>query len=165
MTSLDDKTIYVFVRGDLPEEQQLVQAAHAVFHMARIAGPSIRTEVPGEPRIIMLDGGQSEKAFQRTYRKLCDGMLPPKLFAEYKDPDKLELGVTAVATIPLTKEQALPLASYRLRRYSPPAEASAAVGSKPSGEPSSHSSEKERSVSNREAAGSIPAVSSSLNCP
>lgn len=164
MTTLDDKTIYVFVRGDLPEEQQLVQAAHAVFNMAIFARKEI-ADSNGEPRIVALDGGQSEKAFQKTYRKFCAGTLPANLFAEYKDPDQLELGVTAIATIPLTKEQSLPLANYRLRRYSPPAGASPAVDSKSSGEPvCSHSSEKEHSVSNREVAGSSPAVSSnSLN--
>lgn len=126
--NLDDCTIYVFVRGDLKEEDQMVQAMHAVFNMAKFARFFLnewRGANAGEPRIIMLDGGQSEKAFQKTYRKLCDGMLPVKMFAEYKDPDKLELGVTAIATIPLTKEQSLPLANYRLRRYAPPTEASA----------------------------------------
>lgn len=155
--NLDDCTIYVFVRGDLPEEQQLVQVSHAVFNMARTKGwPS------GEPRIVALDGGSSEKAFNRTLRKLIGTVYPD--YVAYTDPDTPELGVTAIATIPLTKDQSLPLANYRLRRYSPPAEASAVVGSKPSGEPSSHSSEKEHSVFNGEVAGSIPAVSSSLNC-
>lgn len=120
--NLDDRTIYVFMRGGLKEEDQMVQAMHAVFNMARFA----HAPASGEPRIVALDGGQSEKAFQKTYRKLCAGMLPASLFVEYKDPDKLEFGVTAVCTVPLTKEQSLPLANYRLRRYSPPVEASAA---------------------------------------
>ncbi|HWF05572.1 MAG TPA: hypothetical protein VHA06_17935 [Candidatus Angelobacter sp.] len=123
---MEDSTIYVFVRGDLPEEDQLVQAAHAVFNMSRFAGIP-KGNFAGEPRIIVLDGGKSEKAFQKTYRKLCAGMLPARLFAEYKDPDMLEWGVTAIATLPLTKEQSLPLAHYRLRHYSPPAASSAEV--------------------------------------
>jgi hypothetical protein len=163
MTNLDDKTIYVFVRGDLPEERQMVQAMHAVFRMCHfVAGH--KNDLPGDPRIVVLDGGQSERAFRKTYRKLCDGLLPQTWFIEYKDSDALELGVTAIATTPLTKGQSLPLANYRLRRYSPPAEASAVVDSKSSGEPGSHSSEKEHSVFNGEVAGSIPAVSSNLNC-
>lgn len=124
MENLDDLTIYVFVRGDLPEEQQLVQAAHAVFSMARsYAG----LEKPGEPRIVALDGGQSQKAFARTLRKFESGMLPVGQFEFYTDPDTPEIGVTAIATFPITKEQSLPLANYRLRCYSPPVVSSAAV--------------------------------------
>lgn len=116
MENLDDLTIYVFVRGDLPEEQQLVQGFHGVFNMARFARIG-KERLNGEPRIIALDGGQSEKAFLKTYTKFCDGeLLPHSLFVEYKDPDHIELGVTAIVTLPLTKEQSLPLANYRLRR-------------------------------------------------
>lgn len=119
--NLDDTTIYVFVRGDLAEEQQLVQAAHAVFNMARIKDwPS------GEPRIVALDGGGSEKAFTKTQRKLGSAYAYND-FVSYVDPDSPERGVTAIATVPLTKEQALPLANYRLRRYSPSVATSAAV--------------------------------------
>lgn len=140
--NLDDKTIYVFVRGDLAEEQQMVQAAHAVFNMARTRGwPS------GEPRIIALDGGSSEKALAKTQRKL-GAAYAYNDFVCYVDPDAPERGVTAIATVPLSKEQALPLANYRLRRYSavvqeqnttglatkPPAEVG---GSSPSGGASS----------------------------
>lgn len=112
MENLDDLTIYVFVRGDLPEEQQLVQAAHAVFSMARsYAG----LDKPGEPRIVALDGGQSQKAFAKTMRKFESGMLPVGQFEFYTDPDTPEIGVTAIATYPILKEQSLPLANYRLR--------------------------------------------------
>lgn len=158
MNNLDDRTIYVFVRGDLAEEHQLVQAAHAVFNMART---QVLKAAEGEPRIVALDGGSSPKAFAKTLRRISTAIITHTV---YTDPDTPEVGPTAVATAPLTKEQALPLANYRLRRYSPPAEASAVVDSKSSGEPGSHSSEKEHSVFNGEVAGSIPAVSSNLNC-
>lgn len=109
---MDDLTIYVFVRGDLPEEQQLVQAAHAVFDMARVtAWPD------GEPRIIALDGGSSEKAFNKTLRKLDAAAIG---HARYTDPDSHQLGITAIATVPVTREQAHHLSNYRLRRFSVP---------------------------------------------
>lgn len=108
MENLDDLTIYVFVRGDLPEEQQLVQAAHAVFNMARTDGwPS------GEPRIVALDGGSSEKAFKKTQHKLENAGIR---HVQYVDPDIPEVGVSAITTYPILKEQSLPLANYRLRR-------------------------------------------------
>ncbi len=116
--NLNDCTIYVFVRGDLKEEDQMVQAAHAIFGMTQSVD-----YVKGEgcPRIVFLDGGSSDKAINKTLRNLS-ARLPA---VDFVDPDKQELGITAIATVPLTKEQALPLANYRLRRYTPPTEASA----------------------------------------
>jgi hypothetical protein len=121
MINLDETTIYVFVRGDLPEEQQLVQAAHAVFDVGRLT-PLILMGKTGIPRIVVLDGGQSEKAFNKTLRKFNEGILPEHHFVFYSDPDMPELRTTAIATIPLTREQSLPLANYRLRRYTPVAQ-------------------------------------------
>lgn len=169
MTTLDDKTIYVFVRGDLAEEQQLVQAAHAVFTMAwnhsAIWAGNNPLPLGGEPRIVALDGGYSDKAFQKTYRKLTEKLIG---LVAYSDPDLPDLGMTAMVTGPLTKEQALPLANYRLRRYSPPAGASPAVDSKSSGEPVLNAlvaQETEHLPLKQEVAGGIPAESSSsVNC-
>lgn len=153
MSSLDDLGVYIFVRGDLPEEDQLVQASHAVLEMALLYDPAF-----ARYRMVALDGGSSEKTFNRTRQKLNNFKIA---HAEYSDPDHKDWGVTAIATIPLTQEEALPLRNYRLRRYSPPI--SMVVPSMASGEPSRHSSEKEHSVSNGEAAGSIPAVGSNFS--
>lgn len=120
-TSLNEATIYIFVRGDLKEEDQLVQAAHAVFAMAR---SQVLKDAHGEPRIVALDGGSREKAFARTLRRISTAII---LHTVYTDPDKLELGPTAAATAPLTREQSVPLANYRLRRYSPVAQQQSAA--------------------------------------
>lgn len=114
-----DLTIYVFVRGDLAEEDQMVQSMHAVFKMTAIQRPDF-----GDLRIVALDGGSSEKAFSRTLRRIRETQIE---HVEYIDSDHREWGVTAAATAPLTKEQSLPLANYRLRRYSPPSIASVEV--------------------------------------
>ena len=119
MSSLDDLAVYFFVRGDLREEDQMIQMGHAVLEMALSYDPAF-----AKYRMIGLDGGQSEQAFNRTRRKMNDRHVP---HVEYTDPDHQEWGVTAIVTIPLTQEQASPLRNYRLRRYSPPSEASAEV--------------------------------------
>jgi hypothetical protein len=108
---MSDLAIYVFVRGDLPEEDQLVQAAHAIFKMTACYLPD-----SADLRIVALDGGSSEKAFFKTLRRLQDAQIA---HATYCDSDKPEWGITAIATVPLDREQSLPLANYRLRRYSP----------------------------------------------
>lgn len=154
MSSLDDMAVYFFVRGDLREEDQAVQLVHATLEMSATYDPAF-----AKYRVVGLDGGQSEQAFNKTRRKMNDRKVP---HIEYSDPDFPQWGVTAIVTIPLTKEQALPLANYRLRRYSPPVDGAATVGSKPSGEPSRRSSEKEHSVFNGEVAGSIPADGSKI---
>lgn len=152
--NLDESAVYFFVRSTLSEEDQMVQVSHAILEMALAYDPGF-----AKYRIIGLDGGQSEKSFNKLCHKLHTGTIP---HVKYADPDHSELGVTAIATVPLTKEQALPLANYRLRRYSPPVDGAATVGSKPSGEPSRRSSEKEHSVFNGEVAGSIPADGSKI---
>lgn len=127
MASLDDLAVYFFVRGDLREEDQMVQVSHAILEMALTYDPAF-----AKYRIVGLDGGQSEQAFNKTRRKLNDRQVP---HVEYSDPDFPDWGVTALVTIPLTQEQALPLKNYRLRRYSPSSGASPEVVSKTSGEP------------------------------
>lgn len=114
MSHLDDCTVYLFVRGDLREEDQFIQSAHAVFKVTALLSPGY-----GNVRIVALDGGSSEKAFAKTLRKIKDAAIQ---HSEYSDSDKPELGITAIATAPLTKEQSLPLANYRLRRNSPVAQ-------------------------------------------
>lgn len=154
-TSLDEMAVYFFVRGDLREEDQMVQVSHAILEMALSYDPAF-----AKYRIVGLDGGQSEQAFNKTRRKMNDRHIP---HVEYSDPDFPELGVTAIATIPLTKEQASPLANYRLRRYSPPSGASPEVAAKASGEPVQHASvaqETEHSTFSREVVGGIPTGSS-----
>lgn len=119
MSNLDHMAVYFFVRGDLREEDQMVQATHAILEMAMKFEPAF-----SRYRIVGLDGGQSEKAFNKTRRKMNDRKIT---HVEYADPDYPDWGVTAIATIPLTEEEALPLRNYRLRRYSPVAQSQSVV--------------------------------------
>lgn len=112
--SLEDNAVYVFVRGDLAEEDQMVQACHVVLEL----GMS-HTQSFAKYRMICLDGGSSQKAFNKTQKKLLDKGIG---YLMYTDTDHPEWGVTAIATTALTKEQALPLAKYRLRKFTPSSE-------------------------------------------
>ena len=153
MSSLDDLAVYVFVRQDLSEQDQRIQIAHAVLKMAMTFQPA-----DANYRIVELDGGESRKAFERTVRKMPERGIAHVI---YQDSDRPEWGDTAIATIPLAGRP-LP---HKLRRYSPPAEASAAVDSKSSGEPVClRSSEKEHQPTKLEVGGSIPSASSNLPC-
>lgn len=161
MSSLDDLAIYFFVRGDLREEHQMAQLAHAMFEMTSQYDPAF-----AKYRIIGLDGGSSEKAFNKTRQKLNNRGVP---HIEYSDPDFPAWGVSAIVTIPLTQEQAQPLANYRLRHYSPPSVSSAEVAL--DGQRGANlnacvaqTGSTEHLATNQEVAGAIPAASSSLNC-
>jgi hypothetical protein len=126
--NLDDCTVYLFVRGDLKEEDQMIQANHAMYKMATLFNAEY-----GTVRIVALDGGSSVKAFKKTMAKLFDAKIP---HSEYVDPDKPDWGITAIATVPLTKEESLPLSNYRLRRYSPGVPLTTeTLASVPAGEP------------------------------
>lgn len=160
---MDDYTVYLFVRQDLSEQDQKIQLCHAVFKMAALLRHGLI-----DLKMVELDGGLTQKAFDRTRRRLNEKHLQA---IEYSDSDHPEWGITAIATAPLSKEQALPLENYRLRRSSPLAQGQSVVaavtdsgkdgGSYPSGRANCCvSSEKEHPDSSREVAGSIPAHSS-----
>jgi hypothetical protein len=119
MSDLNDKAVYVFVRQDLSEGDQRIQLAHAVLDIA------MRNQIEwADYRIVELDGGADRKAFGRTVRKMQGRGIE---FIVYHDSDHKEWGDTAIATMPLSKEQSLPLVNYRLRRNSPPVGSGAAV--------------------------------------
>lgn len=145
--SLEDLAVYVFVQPELGEQDQRIQLAHAVLAMA------LKFQIaPANYKIVELDGGFTQKAFNRTVRKMSSYDVPHVI---YSDSDRPEWGPTAIATIPAPKGS-LP---HKMRRYSPPVQA---VPSMASGEPSSCSSEKEHLPARQEVVGSIPTGSSSF---
>jgi hypothetical protein len=154
VSSLDDFAVYVFVRQDLSEQDQRIQIAHAVLKMALTYRPA-----EANYRVVELDGGESKKAFDRTVRKMPERGVQ---YVIYEDSDRPEWGPTAIATIPMA-EQKLP---HKLRRNSPPAEASAAVAldGQRGASSCSLSSEKEHQPTKLEVGGSIPSASSRVNC-
>lgn len=103
--SLTDKTVYVFVRQDLPLADQLTQSNHATMDMARRLTPE-----PGYPRLITI-GMPDVKALGRALAKLDANSIPH--FA-YADMDHPEWGITAVTTFPLDETQCQALKNYRL---------------------------------------------------
>lgn len=160
--NLDDCSVYLFVRQDIPLAQQLVQSNHALLMMAwpelpvctiamdSGAASSIfasSTNVVtlgdhGHPNIILI-GVPDVKALERVKAKLERLQI---VHYAWREPDEPGLGFTAIATAPLDKPQRNQLHSYRLWKYS-------------------GSSEKEHSVSNGEVDGSSPSPSAtSLNC-
>jgi hypothetical protein len=153
MSYLDECSVYVFVRQDIPLPQQLVQAAHAVFGMT-----SLSPHGEGSPNIIVI-GMPHLASLLKAAKKLKAAQVP---HFDWHEPDG-DLGFTAIATLPLHGAQKEPLANYRLWRYSPPA---SVVPSMASGEPCSRSSETvEHSVTNGEVTGSIPVESSISSSP
>lgn len=112
---MEDITIYVFVRGDLSEEDQMVQALHAVQYGTHYFYVNSGW-TPDNPKIVALDGGSSERAFMRTESKLKKKGL--RIWT-YCDSDHPEWGITAMCTDPLDPIRASVLSNYRLRRYAP----------------------------------------------
>jgi hypothetical protein len=101
-------TLYVFVRQDIPLAQQLVQSCHAVFQVSsKITYPP---EI--EPNMVLI-GVPDEKALLKVQTKLNKHQIEHHTWSE---PD-FDFGFTAIATVPLTESEKLPLSTYRLWRY------------------------------------------------
>jgi hypothetical protein len=96
----------VFVRQDLSIPQQLVQSNHATLSFASLYG------VDGIPNIVII-GVPNEQALRRVEKKLEACAIP---HFSWTEPD-YDLGFTAITTAPLTREEKVALANYRV--YSP----------------------------------------------
>jgi hypothetical protein len=95
----------VFVRQDLTVAQQIVQSNHATFGMSQ-QYPS-----EGTPSIVLI-GVPDKAALLRVIAKLEANGIPHHAFHE---PDS-DMGLSAVATAPITGEQRAVLSNYRLWR-------------------------------------------------
>ena len=148
---LDDSYVYVFVRQDLSIPAQLVAVSHASLHMAALY---IRDE--GTPNIVVI-GCPHSQAMKRVLDKLTNHQIPRFVWS---DPDSQD-GVTAVATVPLSREQKSVLGNYRLYSPGPSQEACRLTAD---GRANAGVAQlREHSVSNREVAGENPATGS-INC-
>ena len=96
----------MFVRQDLTLAQQIVQTNHATFDMAYTLTQSVDLITPS----IVLVGVPSQKALQRVIDKLKAHRIE---FSVFDEPDN-DLGLTAVATVPLDDDQKQVLQNYRL---------------------------------------------------
>ena len=101
----DDKYIFVFVRQDLSIPQQLVQSNHATLSLAS------KYIINGTPNLVLI--GVPDR----------DGLIEAgNLLTQYGhryyawfEPD-YDLGLTAIATVPLSREEKKLLAHYTLWR-------------------------------------------------
>jgi hypothetical protein len=99
----------VFVRQDIPLAQQIVQSNHATFELARrLPHPQNLNETPS----CIVIGVPDKTALFRVIEKLRRHDIAHELFYE---PD-FDMGLSAVATVPLVQEQRRVLSNYRLWR-------------------------------------------------
>lgn len=104
MRDINSDFVYVFVRQDLPVPAQMVQVAHAAFQVP------MEQFFRGIPSIVVI-GMPDTKGLDKVRKKLADAGITS---FEFTDPDAKHLGVTAIATEPLDKEQKSVLSNYRL---------------------------------------------------
>lgn len=99
----------MFVRQDISLAQQLVQSNHATFEVARrLQLPQNLDETPS----CIVIGVPDKTALFRVIEKLRAHEIGHEVFYE---PD-FNMGLSAVATVPLGQEQRRALSNYRLWR-------------------------------------------------
>ena len=97
---------YLFVRYDLSPEQTVIQTNHATFEMAYTLPQSVDLTTPS----LVLIGVPDKKALKKVISKLRLNSIE---FSVFDEPDD-DLGLTAVATVPLTEDQRVVLQNYKL---------------------------------------------------
>lgn len=106
MMQIDDKTwVYVFIRSDLPIEQQIVQSCHAALE----AGHSFDRKSNEPSSLIMLQIPNKEKLEAAMNRTVDSGIRCEPFY----EPD-WDYGFTAFATEPITKDQRKTFSKYKL---------------------------------------------------
>lgn len=103
----DKQYVYVVVRTDLPLPQQLVQAAHAAHEAGLLAEPS------AEPSSLIALQVPDKLALENALAR-SSAHVPCVPFYEPDD----EQGLTAFATLPLTREQRRHFSNLKLWRQS-----------------------------------------------
>lgn len=115
--NIDDSSMYVFIRQDLPDWQQLCHSNHAMFEMARKQGATMPNasdnerlnELAGHPNVILV-GVKDQDALKEA----CEDLRQREVgFFAWSDPDAPQLGLLSLATGPLSKRDKNKLHSYR----------------------------------------------------
>ena len=114
---------YLFVRYDLSPEQTVIQTNHATFEMAYTLPQSVELTTPS----LVLIGVPDKKALKKVISKLRLNSIE---FSAFDEPDD-DLGLTAVATVPLTEEQRAILQQYKLWKEENVSYARSSVGRAP----------------------------------
>lgn len=95
--------VYVFVRQDIPLQQQLVQSNHATLSLASHYG------IEGIPNIVAI-GVPDQAGLEEACAILSANQIP---HWRWEEPD-FDYGFTAIATAPISGDQRLCLAHYSL---------------------------------------------------
>lgn len=95
------------MRQDIPIAQQIVQSNHVTFEVARRLPPD-QDDIPS----VVVIGVPDKAALLRVITKLETHNIHHQAFHE---PD-FDMGLSAVATVPLAEEQRRVLSNYRLWR-------------------------------------------------
>lgn len=101
---MNDHYIYVFIRQDLTIAEQLVHLGHVAYHTGNMID-----EMDGIPNLIVV-GLPHAAAVLKCIKKLFFHNIQHQT---WHDPDT-SYGITAIATVPLTPEEKVVLANYRL---------------------------------------------------
>jgi hypothetical protein len=94
----------LFIRQDLSAAQQIVQSNHATFEVARRLPP----EYEETPNLVLIGVPDKTELF-RVVEKLKFHEIDHQVFYEPDD----NMGLSAVATVPLIQEQRRPLSNYQ----------------------------------------------------
>jgi hypothetical protein len=100
---------YLFVRTDISLAQQIVQTNHATFMMAYALPQGVEEVNPS----LVLVGVPNKKSLERVLRKLKMNRIDASAFFESDE----DMGLSAIATVPLNEEQRALLQDYSLWRY------------------------------------------------
>lgn len=163
--NINDCTVYVFTRNDLPLGQDDIQTDHACFHLGLVVAQRMATPPAGIPWLIVKEKMRSS-SIEKLAKVCVDGDIAHYLMFD-DDVDKER--PTALAAMAVNEQEKEIFRRYPLRKYAP-AEQSAALDGK--GAPvstdvaqGSLKGQLEHPVSNGEVAGADPAVSSKhMNC-
>lgn len=109
--NLDERWIYIFIRQDLPDWQQLVHSNHAALAIGVEIPGMVRPcdTMGGHPNLVLI-GVADEKALQAAAE---DFRQREVRFRAWKDPDAEHLGLLSLVTEPMDKRERNKLHHYR----------------------------------------------------
>ena len=96
--------MYIFVRTDLPQPQQVVQSCHAVFEVARNM-----PACSGHPSMVVL-GVKNETQLQKVQDKMNQHGIE---FRSFYEP-LFDNSLTAISSVPLSEDQRKIFKNYQL---------------------------------------------------
>lgn len=104
--NLDECYVYVFIRQDLPDWQQLVHSNHATLLATDRLG---RGASSGHPNLVMI-GVADESALRSAGQDMAARSID---HVRWQDPDAEHMGLISLCTEPLTKRDRNKLHHYR----------------------------------------------------